>query len=266
MNKIPLVSVIIPMYNAQNYIFETIQSVINQTYPNWEMLIIDNCSTDQSKEIVKKVNDPRIKVLTLEANSGGPARPRNIGIGNANGEYLAFLDADDVWHNDKLEKQIHYLKINKANFTSSNCTFINETSEDTQLSRISSFFNKVISKKTLCDVIKNNFIITSSVMLHKEIALKFNETDNFISVEDYDLWLRVLSLKNTKYQYQDEYLLKYRIVENSASQRFDTLRQELKSNIVLANFILDHNEYIWCWYNRIFFHLFRKQVKKLLGY
>lgn len=97
MKNKPLISIITPIFNGEKYILETIQSVLDQTYTNWEMMIVDNKSTDNSIEVIKTVCDDRIKIIHLEYNSGGPARPRNVGLDNAKGEYIAFLDADDVW-------------------------------------------------------------------------------------------------------------------------------------------------------------------------
>jgi teichuronic acid biosynthesis glycosyltransferase TuaG len=99
-----LISVVIPVFNAQEYIENTVDSVINQEYKNWELIIIDDCSTDDSLSIVetKYKSNKKIEIIKLERNSGGPAKPRNIGIKNSNGDFIAFLDQDDIWDNDKL--------------------------------------------------------------------------------------------------------------------------------------------------------------------
>ena len=100
-----LVTIVTPCYNSQQTILQTIESVIKQTYPNWEMLIVDDCSTDGTADIVKRYEniDSRIKYFKTELNSGSPSLPRNIGIDNAQGKYIAFLDADDIWLPNKLE-------------------------------------------------------------------------------------------------------------------------------------------------------------------
>ena len=108
MKNEPLISIVTPMYNAEKLIGETIESVLNQTYQNWEWIVVDNCSTDKSRDLITAINDSRIKVISLEKNSGGPAHPRNVGIENAKGEYVALLDADDIWHNEKLEALSKY--------------------------------------------------------------------------------------------------------------------------------------------------------------
>lgn len=106
-----LVSIITPLYNSEKYVAETIESVLAQTYENWEMLIIDDCSSDNGPKIVKDYakKDARIKYHKLESNSG-PAVSRNRAIELANGKYIAFLDSDDLWKKEKLEKQIKFMK------------------------------------------------------------------------------------------------------------------------------------------------------------
>ncbi len=107
----PLVSIITPLYNAQNFIAKTIQSVQAQTYHNWEHIIVDDCSTDSSVEIAGAfaVRDPRIKLSTLSRNTGA-AQTRNKAITEAKGKYIAFLDADDLWHPEKLKLQIAFMQ------------------------------------------------------------------------------------------------------------------------------------------------------------
>ena len=104
------VSVITPMYNCEKFISETIESVLNQTYTNWEMIIIDDCSTDKSKQIVKQYieRDKRIRLIALNENSGA-AVARNKGIEVSSGRFIAFLDGDDLWEPNKLEKQIQFM-------------------------------------------------------------------------------------------------------------------------------------------------------------
>lgn len=110
MNNIikPLVSVVMPCYNASRYIAASIDSVIAQTYRNWELIIVDDCSSDDSVDVIQSylVKDNRIKLIRNTSPSGSPAEPRNIGIDSSLGEYIAFLDSDDIWTSDKLEKQL----------------------------------------------------------------------------------------------------------------------------------------------------------------
>ena len=102
------VSIITPCYNASVYISQAILSVLSQTYPNWELIIVDDCSTDNSVDIIQNYarKDDRIKYFRTDKSSGSPTLPRNIGIEHAKGRYIAFLDSDDAWLPDKLEKQV----------------------------------------------------------------------------------------------------------------------------------------------------------------
>lgn len=113
MNK--LVSIITPNYNSQEHILDCINSIRNQTYPNWEHIIIDDCSSDQSVSLVNNIakEEKRIKLIQLDKNSGAGIA-RNTGIKHAKGRFIAFLDADDYWHQTKLEKQINFMLTNKV--------------------------------------------------------------------------------------------------------------------------------------------------------
>lgn len=116
-----MVTIITPCYNASAYIKDTILSVLNQTYADWEMIIVDDCSSDNSADIIKEyLSDPRIKYFKTDRPSGGPSAPRNIGIDNAKGEYIAFLDSDDIWLPNKLESQLLFMKSRNASFAYSN--------------------------------------------------------------------------------------------------------------------------------------------------
>lgn len=125
--EMPLVSIIIPSFNSEKFISETIQSVQNQTYNNWELILVDDCSTDETIAIVKEISalDSRIIVSQLDINSG-TGIARNVALSMAKGRYIAFLDADDLWKPRKLEKQIDFLLTNKLPFTFSFYDCINE--------------------------------------------------------------------------------------------------------------------------------------------
>ncbi len=107
----PKVSIITPTYNRERFIERAIKSVLWQTFKNWEMIIVDDGSKDKTVEIVKKYTkeDPRIKLIELKENTGGPVIPRTIGCKKAKGEYIAFLDSDDIYYPEYLELKINYL-------------------------------------------------------------------------------------------------------------------------------------------------------------
>ena len=114
-----LISIVVPLYNADKYIGETINSVLKQTYSNWELIIVDDCSTDNSRQVVEEfMADQRIKLIKLDNNFGGPAGPRNIGIEKAKGEYVSFLDADDLWDENKLYHQLNFMRTESLDFSS----------------------------------------------------------------------------------------------------------------------------------------------------
>ena len=124
-----LVSIIMPSYNTAKFISETIDSVLTQTYTNWELIIVDDCSTDNTDEVVKSfLSDDRIKYIKNEKNSGA-AFSRNRALREAKGKWIAFLDSDDLWLPEKLEKQISFMKKNDYHFSYTNYIEIDENSE-----------------------------------------------------------------------------------------------------------------------------------------
>ena len=114
-----LVSIIMPSYNTANYIADSIQSVINQTYSNWELIIVDDCSSDNSTEIIESFHDSRIQLLINSHNSGA-AVSRNYALREAKGRWIAFLDSDDLWHPNKLKLQIEFMECNGYSFSYTN--------------------------------------------------------------------------------------------------------------------------------------------------
>lgn len=111
-----LVSIVMPSYNTGRYIAESIKSVLAQTYKNWELLIVDDCSTDNTDEIVAEFHDERIKYFKNKKNSGASVS-RNLALRKAEGKWIAFLDSDDLWYSEKLEKQIAFMVENKCYFS-----------------------------------------------------------------------------------------------------------------------------------------------------
>lgn len=128
MNHEPLVSIIMPSYNTGTFIEESIESVMAQTYQNWELIIVDDCSTDNSVKVIESHLDTRIKLLVNIENSGA-AVSRNRAIREASGKYVAFLDSDDVWLPTKLEKQIGFMEENHHSFTYHKYGFMNQESK-----------------------------------------------------------------------------------------------------------------------------------------
>lgn len=125
-----LVSIVMPAYNSERFIGAAICSVLNQTYHDWELLVVDDCSTDNTREVVRSFADGRIRLLCNSENSGA-AMSRNRAIREAKGRWIAFLDSDDLWHPSKLEKQISYMEENRLPFT---CTYYCCVDEDGTIS------------------------------------------------------------------------------------------------------------------------------------
>ena len=205
-----LVSVITPTYNCADFIGETIESVQSQIYQNWEMIIVDDCSTDNTKEVVDKYisKDSRIKYFCLKNNSGA-AVARTKAMELASGEYMAFLDSDDIWPEDKLKKQLYFMKEHDVAFT---CTAYEQIDENGKP------LNKVINTVPRADynrVLLDCPVGNSTVMYNVEKMGKF-EVPNIRKRNDDALWLQML--KREKYVYGlNIVLMKYRIRHNSIS-------------------------------------------------
>lgn len=205
-----LISIITPTYNCGQYIERTIRSVQNQTYTNWEMIIVDDCSTDNTQEIVEKqmAKDKRIKYFCLAKNSGA-AEARTKAMELANGIYMAFLDSDDIWKPDKLEKQLQFMKNSKLNFTSTAYEQIDEN--DKKLNKVIKAPKRTSYNRLLLDCPVGN----STVMYNVKEMGKFN-VPNIRKRNDDALWLQML--KKEKYIYgMPDILMEYRVRQNSIS-------------------------------------------------
>lgn len=205
-----------PVYNSQEFIAETVNSVIAQSYKYFELIIVDDSSTDSSVELLLTFKDERIQIIKLEHNSGGPAKPRNVGMDVAKGEFIAFLDSDDIWHPEKLKCQIDVILKNNLQFICSKKKKFKKTSEiffkeidDT------SNFEKISLGKLLC----KNHIPNSSVVLSRDIIsnLRFDESKEYVAIEDYIFWLSVLDRTGIIAGKLDCVLLYYRVSDAGIS-------------------------------------------------
>ena len=151
------VSVVIPVHNAEKFISDTVESVLNQTYSDIEIILCENNSTDATREILSKMTDPRIKVLTLKEVRDA-AGARNAGVDEAAGRYIAFLDADDLWQKDKLEKQLAFMKEKNASFSFTGYEFADENAAP--LGKVV----KVPEKISYNEALRNTTIFTSTGM------------------------------------------------------------------------------------------------------
>lgn len=226
-----LVSIITPAYNCETYIKECMDSVINQTYQNWEMIIVNDKSTDNTKEIIEEYikKEPRIKLYNQPINEGAAAA-RNKAIEISNGRFIAFLDSDDAWKTNKLEKQINFMIYNNYGFTFTSYEIMRDKVEEQ---------NKVFhmpNKITYEQYLKNTIIGCLTVVMDKEILGEIKVEIGHL--EDVLTWMEYLKKGNIAYGL-DENLAVYRVAENSMSSNkfknakryYECLRQ--KQNLSL---------------------------------
>ncbi|MDF3820134.1 glycosyltransferase [Leptospira sp. 96542] len=194
----PLISIIIPSYNHGHLIENALNSVINQTYKNWEIIIVDNNSQDNTAAIVSSFGlEKQIRFLKID-NGGIIGKSRNYGIKNSNGEFIAFLDSDDWWHPNKLSESVRYLE-KKADLVYHDLWLVRNQGQ-------SSFREKVRTRNLSTPVfedllLKGNAITNSSVVIRKSILFRIgllSEDPDFIAWEDFDCWLRV-SMETEKF-------------------------------------------------------------------
>lgn len=214
-----LVSIVIPVYNAEKFIKETVASVLNQTWQGWELLLIDDGSADGSRALLEQFaeQDERIRVFHL--TGGGAAAARNTGTRNAKGRYLAFLDADDLWEQEKLEQELRFLREKDAAFVFTGYEFADELGCGT---------GKVVHvPETLPyhKALKNTTIFTSTVLFDmKKTGRELLYMPN-IKSEDTALWWKVLRSGFTAYGL-DENLVKYRRAGKTlSSNKLEAIRR-----------------------------------------
>ena len=200
------VSVIIPVYNKEKYIKRCLESVLNQTYSNLEIVIIDDASTDNSMNIVNGIEDERIKIISLSENRG-VSIARNKGIEIATGKYICFLDADDYWILDKIEKQVKMIELNNYVFVYGGYEYLKN--ERKHIAHVPTFldYNKAL---------KNTAIFTSTVMLNMNILSKEDIYMPNVKSEDTATWWKILKKGITAYGI-DEAIAVYRVGEKSLS-------------------------------------------------
>lgn len=207
----PEISIIMPAYNAEEYIAKSIASVCEQTYHNWELLITDDGSTDGTTSIIRHYQaiDDRIK-LYVNAAGKGPASARNNSMSHASGQFIAFLDADDIWRSDKLAKQIAFMKAEKADFSFTAYNHIN--AEGVFQKKI-----EVPESVNYAALLLANVIATATVMIRRESFDDLSMPD-FPRAQDYALWLKLLHQVEHAYGLNDS-CTDYRVTPNTGNRR-----------------------------------------------
>lgn len=204
-----LVSVVTPAYNCSGTIAETIKSVISQTYTNWEMIIVNDASTDNTVDVINEFvkKDNRIKLIKMKKNSGAAAA-RNTAIENSRGEYIAFIDSDDLWKADKLEKQIKFMKDNNYAFTFTAYETFHNSEELTR--KVYSVPKSINYEQYL----RNTIIGNLTVVINRSVITDFHVETGYL--EDVLTWMYYLKKGYIAYGL-DENLASYRVYINSKS-------------------------------------------------
>ena len=204
------VSIILPVYNSEHYLNSTLVSILQQTMPDFELIAINDCSTDQRLQILQNwaQRDNRIQIAANEQNIG-VADTRNKGITMAKGEYICFVDSDDTWHSEKLECQLNFMKQSCCDFS---CTAYARVDDEGKFMK-----NRFINKQQIVleDLLKENYICCSTVMLKTELAKQYSMNGSYAH-EDYVYWLDLLQ-NGANGMVLDETLVQYRVAQSGRS-------------------------------------------------
>ena len=178
------VSIVTPTYNCSKYVVKTISSVLNQTHDNFEIIVVDDCSTDSTVEEVKKIKDKRIK-LFINSKNQGAAYCRNLALSKATGDYIAFLDGDDLWMKNKLEEQLSFMIANNISFSYTNYYVLNDKDN-----KICCFYTgpKNVNHKKF---VKLDYVGCLTVMYKRTIYPNLSIPDDIYKRNDYALWLKL---------------------------------------------------------------------------
>jgi len=220
-----LISVIMPVYNAERYVYQAIDSVLNQTYKNIELIVINDGSTDNSKQIIQSINDLRIKYIDNDENSG-IVFSRNRGVKLAKGNFVGMVDADDIVHPEKFEQQINFLNQNPDfGMVGSWVRFINEDGN-----RLSGGWKLKAPPAMITSIMLfKNYFLQSAVLYRTSCLNKFSFEDGFDILEDYLIWFRIL--KECKAWNLPKYLVDYRVHGQGVTKKHDNERVEKEKRV-----------------------------------
>lgn len=216
MRTIEYISIGIPIYNAENYLSDAIKSVIAQSYPYWELILVDDGSTDNSLQIAQEFSakDNRIRVMSDGLNKKLPARLNQI-IREAKYDYIARMDADDLIHTERLEKQMHFLKSNPQYDLVSTSLLSIKNNNDVIGARV--YLPKIITKQDA--LIGNSGILHASILAKKNWYKRNLYNEKNALAEDYELWLNAAIKDDLKVGFLPEYLYYYREEGNATKQK-----------------------------------------------
>lgn len=235
-----LVSIIMPAYNSEKHIKESIESVLSQTYKNWELIIVNDYSKDNTVEIIKKISEKNEKIRIFNnSENKGVVFSRNFALEQSKGEYIAFLDSDDLWLETKLEKQLKLMKKENCFFSISSYKQIDENGKEIN-------YVKAPLKLEYKEALKGNKIGCLTVLINKKKIGSF-EMPN-IKHEDYATWLKIMK-KGYHVCGMDEPLAKYRKGNDTLSSNklkvifwtWPIYRKELGINCIMSTYYLIHH-------------------------
>ncbi|MBQ8247835.1 MAG: glycosyltransferase family 2 protein [Lachnospiraceae bacterium] len=212
------VSIIVPVYNAEKYIEQTIRSVLAQDYDNWELLLVENGSTDGSAEKIRQFKDERIRLIVMEGNVGA-ANARNEGMKQASGRYVGYLDADDLWRDNKLSRQLAFMQETGAAFSFTGYEFGDENAVGT---------GKVVhvpATLTYKQALSNTTIFTTTVMFDTHKLGKDKLYMPNVKSEDSALWFRILREGETAYGLNENLVIYRRPVKSLSSNKIEAMRR-----------------------------------------
>lgn len=242
-----LVSIIVPVYNVKKYIIATIESVLKQTYTNWELLLIEDGSTDGTKEVVEeylqKHSDDRICFHIIEENIGAAAA-RNYGMDISRGRFVTYLDSDDLWMPDKLEKQVAFMLERQAAFSFTGYEFADASGTGTGK------VVKVPETINYKEALQNTTIFTSTVMFDTQKLSKEELHMPLVKSEDTALWWRILRSGTLAYGLQENMVLYRRIGNSLSSNKIEALRRIwnlYRKEEKLSIFFSAYNFCFWAW-------------------
>ena len=241
-----LVSVVVPVYNAAKFIADTVLSVKSQTYKNWELILVDDGSSDDSLDLMRKLAEEvgdigKIHIVESPGNMKA-ARARNLGVSHANGRYIAFLDADDLWFSDKLEKQIALMNEKDCAFSFTGYEFADEDGIGVQK------IVRVPEKINYNKAIKNTTIFTSTVIFDLTKLTKEDIKMPEVESEDSATWWKVLKIVPYAYGLNEALTLYRRASDSLSSNKLICLRRTWRLYRNVEHFSLIKSAYCFMWY------------------
>lgn len=244
----PLVSVVIPTYNHAHFLGRALQSVLDQTYTNWEAIIIDNHSQDNTDEVVQSFTDPRIILLKIH-NNGVIAASRNMGIRAAKGEWIAFLDSDDLWYPKKLEIAINGIQENPSiDVCSTDEILVDETTGNRRLLRYGPYCAEFYKRL----LVIGNCLSTSATLVRRDFLCRnnilFREDKEFVTAEDYDLWM-LLAQAGAKFKFihsvQGEYLIHATNSSGQVERHSQNVINVIKDHVYRLQSFQTEKDHLW---------------------